>query len=132
MDNGRLVELLNEKGRRLYTVPRGTSIGDAVREMNTKGVGAVMVMDNGRPVGIFTERDVLRRVVDTDRDPTTTPVTEVMTPDPVTMDIGMRVEDAMALMTQRRFRHLPVTENDEVVGMVSIGDLVRWVQHAPH
>jgi CBS domain-containing protein len=127
-----LVELLNEKGRWLYTVPRGTSVGDAVREMNEKGVGAVVVMDDGRPAGIFTERDVLRRVVDTDIDPTTTPVTEVMTPDPVTMDIGKRVEDAMALMTQRRFRHLPVTENDEVVGMVSIGDLVRWVQQAPH
>jgi CBS domain-containing protein len=124
---GRLADVLAEKGRHLYTVRKGASVCEAVREMNLKGVGALVVMDGKRPAGIFTERDVLLRIVDADRDPALTRVVEVMSPDPVLTDARTRVEDAMALMTERRFRHLPVTEDGEVVGMVSIGDLMRWV-----
>ncbi len=125
---GRLAELLNEKGRQIYTVRKGASVCDAVREMNAKGVGALLVRDDARrPTGIFTERDVLRRVVDADLDPATTRVVEVMTPNPVTIDVDARVEEAMALMTERRFRHLPVMEGGQTAGLVSIGDLMRWV-----
>lgn len=124
---GRVRDLLAEKGRQVYTIRKGATVCEAVREMNRKGVGALLVMADERPVGIFTERDVLRRVVDVDRDPELTKVVEVMTPDPVTVPSSTRVEEAMAEMTSRRFRHLPVVEGGEVVGLVSIGDIMRWV-----
>lgn len=124
---GRVRDLLAEKGRQVYTIRKGATVCEAVREMNRKGVGALLVMADERPVGIFTERDVLRRVVDVDRDPELTKVVEVMTPAPVTVPSSTRVEEAMAEMTSRRFRHLPVVEGGEVVGLVSIGDIMRWV-----
>lgn len=124
---GHIRDLLAEKGRQVYTVRKGATVCEAVREMNRKGVGALLVMADERPVGIFTERDVLRRVVDVDRDPELTKVVEVMTPDPVTITASTRVEEAMAEMTSRRFRHLPVMDGPEVVGLVSIGDIMRWV-----
>ena len=119
--------LLAEKGRNVYTTTRGATVSEAVREMNDKGVGALLVMDTTRVAGIFTERDVLRRIVDADRDPALTKVGEVMTRNPTTIDIGWRVQQAMELMTERRFRHLPVMEDGQLVGMVSIGDIMRWV-----
>jgi len=124
---GHVRDLLAEKGRQVYTIRKGATVCEAVREMNRKGVGALLVMADDRPVGIFTERDVLRRVVDVDRDPELTKVVEVMTADPVTVPPSTRVEEAMAEMTSRRFRHLPVLEAGEVVGLVSIGDIMRWV-----
>jgi CBS domain-containing protein len=95
--------------------------------MNEKGIGGLLVMDGRRPVGIFTERDVLRRVVDDDRDPAQTKVLEVMTRQLLTVTPETRVEEAMAMMTDRRCRHLPVLAGDEVIGLVSIGDLMRWI-----
>ena len=124
---GHISDLLTEKGRQVYTVRKGATVCEAVREMNRKGVGALLVMADERPVGIFTERDVLRRVVDVDRDPELTKVVEVMTPDPVTIRSDTRVEDVMAQMTERRFRHMPVVDGTELVGLVSIGDVMRWV-----
>ena len=124
---GHIADLLADKGRQVYTTRKGVTVHEAVREMNRKRVGALVVTDDQRPVGIFTERDVLRRIVDEDRDPALTKVVEVMTPDPATVATSMPVEDAMAMMTQRRFRHLPVVEGGVLVGIVSIGDLMRWV-----
>jgi CBS domain-containing protein len=119
--------VLAEKGRQVYTIGKGVTVADAVREMNEKGVGALLVVDGRRPVGIFTERDVLRRVVDSDKDPAMTRVSSVMTRELATIGPDDRVEDVMELMTSRRFRHLPVIEEGELVGMVSIGDLMRWI-----
>lgn len=124
---GHIADLLADKGRQVFTTRKSVTVHEAVREMNRKRVGALVVIDEQRPVGIFTERDVLRRIVDEDRDPALTKVVEVMTPDPVTIATSMPVEDAMSMMTQRRFRHLPVVEGGVLVGIVSIGDLMRWV-----
>jgi len=124
---GFVSSVLAEKGRQVYTIGRAETVSNAVREMNEKGVGGLLVMDGHRAVGIFTERDVLRRVVDADRDPALARVGEVMTRDLVTIDPACHVEDAMRLMTDRRLRHLPVFDGDELVGMISIGDLLRWV-----
>jgi CBS domain-containing protein len=124
---GLVNSVLAEKGRQIYTVRKGATIAEAVREMNEKGVGALLVMDGTRPVGIFTERDVLRRIVDRDKDPAIVRVAEVMTRQLVTITSDARVEDAMSLMTERRFRHLPIMEGGEVVGMLSSGDLMRWI-----
>ncbi len=119
--------VLAEKGRQVYTVSKSATVAEAVREMNEKGVGALVVIDADRIVGMFTERDVLRRVVDADRDPVQTRVSTVMSRDVATISPGDRVEEAMALMTGRRFRHLPVLEDGRLIGMVSIGDLMRWI-----
>jgi CBS domain-containing protein len=124
---GYVSALLAEKGRQVYTTRKSATVAEAVREMNDKGVGALVVTEAGRIVGMFTERDVLRRIVDADRDPALTKVAQVMTRNPVTIDIGARVDEAMAVMTERRFRHLPVMDHGEVVGMISIGDVMRWV-----
>jgi len=124
---GFVSSVLAEKGRQVYTVSRSATVSDAVREMNEKGIGALMVVDAGHPVGMFTERDVLRRVVDADRDPTQTRVSSVMSREVATISPEHRVEAAMELMTTRRFRHLPVVEAGQIVGMVSIGDLMRWI-----
>jgi len=124
---GFVSSVLAEKGRQVYTIGRAETVSNAVREMNEKGVGGLLVVDGRQPVGIFTERDILRRVVDSDRDPALTRVGEVMTRDLVTIDSAFHVEDAMRLMTERRLRHLPVIDDDQLVGMISIGDLLRWV-----
>jgi CBS domain-containing protein len=124
---GHVSDLLIEKGRDVYTIRKGATVHEAVREMNQKGVGALLVVAGGHPVGIFTERDVLRRVVDVDRDPAITLVVEVMTAEPATATPAMRIEEAMNLMTNNRFRHLPVLDDGELAGLVSIGDVMRWV-----
>lgn len=124
---GFVSSVLAEKGRQVYTIARTATVSEAVREMNEKGVGSLLVMGERRPAGIFTERDVLRRVVDADRDPALTRVGEVMTRDIAAIDPAWHVEDAMRLMTDRRLRHLPVLDGDDLVGMISIGDLLRWV-----
>lgn len=124
---GHIASLLADKGRQVFTTRKGVTVQDAVRQMISVRVGALVVVDDRRPVGMFTERDVLRRIVDEDRDPAITRVVEVMTPDPVTIEGSLSVEEAMGLMTERRFRHLPVVEDGLLVGLVSIGDLMRWV-----
>lgn len=124
---GLVSSVLAEKGRHVYTVGKAVTVAEAVREMNEKGVGALLVMDGRRAAGIFTERDVLRRIVDVDKDPALLRVSEVMTRQLVTVSPETRIEEAMSLMTQRRFRHLPVMEAGEIVGMVSSGDLMRWI-----
>ena len=124
---GFVSSVLAEKGRQVYTIARAATVSEAVREMNEKGVGSLLVMGERQPAGILTERDVLRRVVDADRDPALTRVGEVMTRDIAAIDPAWHVEDAMRLMTERRLRHLPVMDGDDLVGMISIGDLLRWV-----
>jgi CBS domain-containing protein len=117
--------VLAEKGRQVYVVAPGASVRAAVQELNDHGVGALVVVDQRRPIGIFSERDVLRRVVGMGRDFESTRVRDVMTSPPVTIHPGMRVDEAMALMTEQRIRHLPVVDGGKLVGMISIGDLLR-------
>jgi CBS domain-containing protein len=124
---GFVSSVLAEKGRQVYTTTKSATVSEAVAEMNEKGIGALLVMDGARPVGIFTERDVLVRIVDADMDPALTRVGQVMTPNPLTIRPDMHLDEAMALMTERRHRHLPVIQDGEVVGMLSIGDIMRWM-----
>jgi CBS domain-containing protein len=124
---GFISAVLADKGRHVYTTSRRATVRQAVREMNEKGVGALLVVDDDVPLGIFTERDVLRRIVDAGLDPRTTIIDTVMTHDLIVVEPTTSVEQAMAIMTRKRFRHLPVVEGGQVVAMVSIGDLTRWV-----
>jgi CBS domain-containing protein len=110
----------------LVTVPANASIAQAIRIMHAEKVGAVLVPDAQRcPVGIFTERDVVRLYAEGERDFDTLPVEARMTCSVVVGRLSMSVDEALGLMTERRFRHLPVVEEGRLLGLVSIGDLVK-------
>ena len=122
----KLKEILETKGHRVVTVSAKSSITDAIRAMHAQNVGAVMVPDaEGCPVGIFTERDVVRLHAGGERDFDTRPVESRMTCSLVVGRLSMPVDEALGLMTERRFRHLPVVEDGKLLGLVSIGDLVK-------
>jgi len=121
-----LKDVLAAKGHRVVMVPAKSSVADAIRTMQAEKVGAVMVPDaEGCPVGIFTERDVVRLYADGDRDFDTLAVEARMTCSVVVGLLSMSVDEALGLMTERRFRHLPVVEDSKLLGLVSIGDLVK-------
>ena len=120
-------EILREKGGSLYRIDAEASVLDAVRSMVEANVGALLVTENGEITGIVTERDYLRRVTLEGRDERETPVREVMTKPLVVVTPDTSVEECLALVTERRIRHLPVAEQGQVTGLVSIGDLVKFV-----
>jgi CBS domain-containing protein len=125
---GFISDILADKGTSVFIVSPAVSVREAVRLMNAHGVGCLVAVERGRLAGIFSERDVLKRVVDRGRDPETTLVREVMTADVVTVAPELPVTDAMSLMTARRVRHLPVLDaSGDLLGLVSIGDLMRRV-----
>jgi CBS domain-containing protein len=108
------------------TVSPEASVYDAVRLMNDQRVGAVAVTKDGRLAGIFTERDLMFRVVLEDRDPKSTRVADVMTPDCISAMKDMSMGEALSIMTERHFRHLPVVdENNRVLGLLSIRNLLQ-------
>jgi CBS domain-containing protein len=121
-----LQPILANKDKGVRCVDLGDSALDAVEAMCAHRIGALIVTDEGSPVGIVSERDILTRVVLARRDPAMTSVAMVMTPE--LMCVGPETDplEAMAVMTRRRVRHLPVLEGGHLIGIVSIGDLVHW------
>jgi CBS domain-containing protein len=117
-------ELLERKGNAVFSVPPTATAHDSARVMCENGIGAVLVLDGDTLVGIFTERDVLRRVVVPGHDPRTTRVSDVMTKTMVTCVPDTTLDECGAIMTTRRIRHLPVTDERGLQGLVSIGDLL--------
>jgi len=111
----------------VHTVNPDDTVLDALRLMAECNIGAVVVLTEGRLEGILSERDYARKVVLLGKASRETPVREIMTTEVVTIDPGWSAEQCMALMNQRRVRHLPVLEDDQLVGIVSIGDIVRTV-----
>lgn len=124
---GFIRDVIADKGGHVYTIPVGATVQDAVREMNLHGIGALLVLRLGHPAGIFSERDVLRRVVDAGMDPRNCRVEDVMTTDVISVTPETPVDHAMEMMTRMRCRHFPVFDGDDLRGLVSIGDLMRWV-----
>jgi CBS domain-containing protein len=122
-----LSQLLGAKGREVHSIAPGDSVLDAIRQMADRHIGALLVLDAGRLVGIVSERDYARKVVLNGRSSTTTQVAEIMSAPVVTIGPEQTVDDAMRLMTTRRIRHLPVIRGETLVGVVSIGDLVKAV-----
>jgi len=122
--------LLTEKGSVIHSVPVSSSVEDAVRVMNRHKVGSVVVLDGDRLVGIFTERDVLYRVVAAGLPPATTPLAQVMTANPKVITPDMTVDDALAMISEKRCRHLPVIDNGKMIGLISQGDITRWLVQA--
>lgn len=108
----------------LVTVERTATIAEAATVMGERGVGAALIVEDGRAAGIFTERDVLRALA-SDFDAAHHAIEQWMTPDPIGVDAGTDVDEARTLMLRQGFRHLPVTDGGELVGIVSIRDLSR-------
>ena len=128
--NASLDTLLTKKGRQVWSVLPGDSVYQAIEKMADRGVGALLVIENGRLVGLISERDYTRKVILQGKSSRDTRVEEIMTREVVTAEPWTTVEDAMRLMTARRIRHLPVVEGMKVVGVISIGDTVKWILSA--
>lgn len=120
-------QLLQSKGDVVWSVGPDASVFKAMEIMADKGIGALVVLENGKLVGIISERDYARKVVLKDRASRQTPVGEIMTKEVLCARPDHTVEEGLALMTDRRIRHLPVLDGDKLVGMISIGDLVKSV-----
>ena len=120
-------DILKEKGHDFWSVTPDTTGYEAVQLMAEKEVGSVLVIDDGNVRGIVTERDYARKVALESKTSRETPVTEIMTSQVLCVRPEQTIEEAMALMTDKRVRHLPVLADDQIVGVVSIGDLVKAV-----
>jgi CBS domain-containing protein len=124
----RVSMLLRQKGNAVFSVPSDATVYSAVELMAEKGVGALLVIDDGHLVGIISERDYARKVILEGRSSKDTFVREIMTASPITIHCDTSVDEAMRIMTEKRTRHLPVIDTeDHVAGIVSIGDLVKWI-----
>lgn len=119
--------LLKEKGNKVISVSPDMMVREVLLIMSEKNIGAILVLDNEKLVGIFSERDYARKIVLKDKSSKTTPIREVMSSDLVTVKPGTSIDDCMVLMTDRHIRHLPVVENDKLLGVISIGDLVKHI-----
>lgn len=124
--------VLKRKGYRVWRVSPQASVLEAVREMNAHETGCVLVMEGAQLLGVFTERDVLTRVVAAERNPATSSVRDVMTARPHTITEDSTIQETMDLFHSKRFRHLPVVDrtSDRVLGMISIRDISRWLADA--
>ena len=116
-----------EADKAIHSVGPDTTVTECVRVMTAGKIGALIVMDGERLIGIFTERDALNKVLAGGLDPRNTKVSEVMTKDPYCIPPTTTVGDAMKLVTKLRFRHLPIVDNGKVLAVVSSGDLTHWL-----
>lgn len=124
---GHVSDILDGKSREVHGIESSATVYEAIAKMVDANVGALLVYDGSRLAGIVTERDYLRRVTLQGRDERTTPVCDIMTSELVYVGPDASIDECMAVMTDRRIRHLPVlTDEREVAGIVSIGDLVKY------
>jgi CBS domain-containing protein len=120
-------QLLQTKGHQVWSIGPEAMIYEALKLMAEKGVGALVVVEAGQVMGILSERDYARKVSLQGKSDTNTPVKEIMTAKVVYVRPDQTIEDCMALMTDKRIRHLPVLEGDHLIGVISIGDVVKAV-----
>jgi CBS domain-containing protein len=125
LQNITIKSILNEKSSSVYFVEDSDTVITAVRLMNKEKIGSVMVVSKNQHVGIFTERDVLNRVVSPRLNTKKTLVSEVMTKNFSSIDVSLTLQETLHIMTKNRVRHLPVFQNTRLLGMVSIGDVTR-------
>ena len=120
--------VLKEKNNKICTMLPTSTIEHCIEKMNHENIGSVLIVEeDGKLVGMFTERDILKKIFQKHIDIKKTHVSEVMTTKLVFAKPNSTVEEAMATFTERRFRHLPVLENNKLVGVISIGDITKWI-----
>ena len=119
--------ILEHKGRDVWSLTPNASVYEAIQMMSDKQVGALLVMKNSNLVGFISERDYARKVILQGRSSRETLVSEIMSSPVITVTPAQTIDECMRLMTANRIRHLPVTEHGQVTGIISIGDLVRWI-----
>ena len=118
-------QLLKAKGEQVWTISKDSTILDGLKLMAEKRIGSLPVLEGGQVVGIFTERDYARRVGPDRRQPEETRIEEFMTRELITVDPNQTVNDCMVLMTENHIRHLPVMDEGRLVGIISVGDVVK-------
>ncbi len=123
----RIQTLLKKKGYDIWRIAPDESVYDAIHLMAEKEVGALIVMDGPRLVGVISERDYARKIILEGRSSGNTKVAEIMSTEVVTTGPDSRIEECMVMMTEHRIRHLPVLDGDEILGVVSLGDLVNYI-----
>ncbi len=123
----RVRDILTRKGNDVWSISPSASVYDAMKLMADKGIGALLVMEGEKLVGIISERDYARKVILQGRSSRTTSVEEIMTSRVAYAEPGQNIEECMAVMTEKRIRHLPVMEAGQVRGVISIGDLVKSI-----
>ena len=120
-------DLLKTKGNQVWSIEFNSAIKDALQVLAQKDVGALPVVKDDKLVGIFSERDYTRKMAQKDECSMDAPVSDIMTSKVFYVNLSCSIEDCMALMTERHIRHLPVLEQDKMVGLISIGDLVKAI-----
>ena len=124
---GSVGTILAQKGSAVWSIAPNAMVFDAIQLMADKNVGALPVVDNGQLVGMISERDYTRKVTLKGKSSKDTPVREIMTPELVTVNVTDTVSECMRVMTDSRIRHLPVMDGKKMIGLVSLGDLVRGI-----
>ena len=119
--------LLHHKGSTVWTISATATVFEAIQLLAEKNIGALPVMDGGRLLGIFTERDYTRKIALEGKSSRTTLVRDIISTAVVAVTSHQTIEEAMRLMTEKRIRHLPVIDGEKMVGLVSIGDMVNWI-----
>ena len=123
----RVRDILEVKGNDVWSIEPGASVYEAMKLMADKEIGSLMVMEGTKLVGVISERDYARKVILEGRSSRTTEVREIMTSRPVCAEPEQNIEECMVVMTEKRVRHLPVMDEEELVGVISIGDLVKSI-----
>ena len=122
-----LSDVLRMKGTEVFSIRPGDNVHDAMEVMNDKGVGALLVLSDDGVAGILSERDVARKITLTEKSARQTPASEIMTSRVTCVTPGITIQEAMQIMTEQRVRHLPIVDRNQVLGVVSIGDLVKAI-----
>lgn len=120
-------DLLDDKGTDVFSIGPTATVAEAIDVMTAKGVGSLLVMNEGALCGIVTERDYARKIVAGGLPIDNTNVADIMTVDVLTTGVEQNIDECMMLMTEKRIRHLPVVEGDRVLGIISIGDLMKAI-----
>ena len=124
---GKVREILRSKGGAVFSVEPDITVYEAIEQMCERNIGGLLIVEHEKLVGIFTERDYARKLILKGKSSKETKISELMTSNPITVTPHSSIDDCMNIMTEKRIRHFPVVEDEKLVGVISIGDVVRQI-----